>query len=74
VPPPSSEARDEGPFGEWPGYYSGGTAGTGEKQPIIRVKAVCYRNDPILMNMAPQWPGAPVGGLTFAKIKKHFCI
>ena len=24
VPPPQLEARDEGPFGEWPGYYSGG--------------------------------------------------
>jgi UbiD family decarboxylase len=65
VPPPDIEARDEGPFGEWPGYYSGGTAGTGEKQPIIRVKAVYYRDDPILMNMAPQWPGAPVDGIQF---------
>jgi UbiD family decarboxylase len=65
VPPPSVEARDEGPFGEWPGYYSGGTAGTGEQQPVIRIKAVYYRNDPILMNMAPQWPGAHVDGLQF---------
>ena len=65
VPPPSEEARDEGPFGEWPGYYSGGTAGTGEQQPIIRVKAVYYRNDPILMNMAPMWPGAPADGVNF---------
>lgn len=65
VPPPSEEARDEGPFGEWPGYYSGGTAGTGEQQPIIRVKAMYYRNDPILMNMAPMWPGAPYDGLQF---------
>jgi UbiD family decarboxylase len=65
VPPPSEEARDEGPFGEWPGYYSGGTEGTGEQQPIIRIKAVYYRNDPILMNMAPMWPGAPYDGLQF---------
>jgi 4-hydroxy-3-polyprenylbenzoate decarboxylase len=65
VPPPSEELRDEGPFGEWPGYYAGGTEGTGEKQPVIRVKAVYFRNDPILMNMAPQWPGAPVNGLQF---------
>ncbi len=47
VPPPSVESRDEGPFGEWPGYYSGGTLGTGERQPVIKVKAVYYRNDPI---------------------------
>jgi 4-hydroxy-3-polyprenylbenzoate decarboxylase len=65
VPPPSIEARDEGPFGEWPGYYSGGTIGTGEQQPIIRIKAVYYRNDPILMNMAPMWPGAPMEGIQF---------
>lgn len=58
VPPPSEEARDEGPFGEWPGYYSGGTIGTGEPQPVIRVKAVYYRNDPILEDEAPLWPGA----------------
>ena len=40
IPPLSEEARAEGPFGEWPGYYSGGTTGTGENQPIIRVKAM----------------------------------
>jgi 4-hydroxy-3-polyprenylbenzoate decarboxylase len=65
VPPPDREARDEGPFGEWPGYYSGGTAGTGEKQPIIKIKAVYFRDDPILMNMAPMWPGAPADGINF---------
>jgi UbiD family decarboxylase len=59
VPPPSVESHEEGPFGEWPGYYSGGTAGTGENQPVIRVKAIYYRDDPILLNMAPLWPGAP---------------
>lgn len=58
VPPPSEEARDEGPFGEWPGYYSGGTVGTGKPQPIIRVKAVYHRNHPILEDEAPLWPGA----------------
>ena len=59
IPPPAIEARAEGPFGEWPGYYSGGTIGTGEKQPIIRVKAVYYRQDPILWDEAPMWTGAP---------------
>lgn len=59
VPPPKAESRDEGPFGEWPGYYSGGTIGTGEMQPVIKVKAVYYRDDPILEDEAPLWPGAP---------------
>jgi UbiD family decarboxylase len=58
IPPPSEEARDEGPFGEWTGYYSGGTVGTGEPQPVIRVKAVYHRNHPIIEDEAPLWPGA----------------
>jgi len=58
IPPPSEESRDEGPYGEWPGYYSGGTIGTGEKQPVVRVKAIYHRNDPILEDEAPLWPGA----------------
>ncbi|MBF8305553.1 MAG: hypothetical protein HW398_741, partial [Acidobacteria bacterium] len=59
VPPPSVEAREEGPFGEWPGYYSGGTLGTGEPQPVIRVKALYYKSNPVLADEAPMWPGAP---------------
>ena len=59
VPPPNVESRPEGPFGEWPGYYSGGTLGTGEPQPVIRVKALYHRNQPILFDEAPLWAGAP---------------
>lgn len=58
VPPPKEEARDEGPFGEWTGYYSGGTVGTGEPQPVVKVKAIYHRNNPILDDEAPLWPGA----------------
>ena len=65
VPPPSEEARDEGPFGEYTGYYSGGTLGTGRAEPVIRVKAIYYRNDPIILNMSPQWPGAPHHSVRF---------
>ena len=65
VPPPSEQSHAEGPFGEWTGYYSGGTVGTGENQPVIRVKAIYHRNNPILMNMAPLWPGAPENGIQF---------
>jgi 4-hydroxy-3-polyprenylbenzoate decarboxylase len=59
VPPPDQEARDEGPFGEWTGYYSGGTLGTGRPQPVIRVQALYHRRNPILVDSAPLWPGAP---------------
>ncbi|MBM4264088.1 MAG: UbiD family decarboxylase [Deltaproteobacteria bacterium] len=58
IPPPSEQAAAEGPFGEWPGYYSGGTIGTGEAQPVIRVQAIYHRNDPILEEEAPLWTGA----------------
>ncbi|MDO8637328.1 MAG: UbiD family decarboxylase, partial [Dehalococcoidia bacterium] len=43
-PPPSVESRKEGPFGEWPGYYGSGA----RTEPVIRVKKVMYRNNPIL--------------------------
>ncbi len=59
VPPPEEQTHPEGPFGEWPGYYSGGTLGTGRPQLVIRVKAIYHRDDPILMDMSPHWPGAP---------------
>lgn len=58
IPPPDVESRPEGPFGEWPGYYSGGTLGTGEPQPVIKVKAIYHRDDPILEEEAPLWTGA----------------
>jgi UbiD family decarboxylase len=28
VPPPDVESRDEGPIGEWPGHYAGGSRGS----------------------------------------------
>lgn len=65
IPPPSEQSRDEGPFGEWPGYYSGGTIGTGESQPVIRVKAIYHRNHPIIHDSAPLWPGARKYGLDY---------
>jgi 4-hydroxy-3-polyprenylbenzoate decarboxylase len=36
-----------------------------DMQPVIRVKAVYYRNNPIILNMAPQWPGAPHHSVRF---------
>jgi 4-hydroxy-3-polyprenylbenzoate decarboxylase len=52
VPPPEVESRVEGPYREWPGYYSQ------EPQPIpvIRVKAVYHRNDPIITGAPPDRP------------------
>jgi 4-hydroxy-3-polyprenylbenzoate decarboxylase len=33
---------------------------------VIRIKAVYYRNDPILINSAPMWPGAPAHDLNLS--------
>ncbi len=52
VPPPSVEARKEGPFGEWPGYY-----GSGERsEPVVKVKRIYHRNNPIICGSPPLKP------------------
>ncbi|MEE8449864.1 MAG: UbiD family decarboxylase [Thermodesulfobacteriota bacterium] len=46
------ETLEEGPFGEWPGYY-----GSGARQDlVIRVKRILHRNDPILLGVPPGKP------------------
>ena len=40
------ERQDEGPFGEWPRFYTG----TGER-PFIRVSAITMRRDPIFQDL-----------------------
>ena len=49
VPPPSVESRLEGPFGEWTGYYASGA----RKEPVVHVKAIYHRNNPILLGQPP---------------------
>jgi UbiD family decarboxylase len=62
VPPPHEQVHVEGPFGEWPGYYAHGAA----NEPVIRVKKLYYRNQPILCGAPPLKPpfvtfGVPIG-------------
>ena len=42
----------EGPFGEWTGYYASDT----RPEPVLDVKAIYHRNDPILLGCPPQRP------------------
>jgi len=42
----------EGPFGEWTGYY----ASSQRPEPFIDIKAIYYRNDPIILGVPPQKP------------------
>jgi len=53
-PPPSEQVHDEGPFGEATGYYASGR----QSIPVIRVKRVLYRNDPINLGAPPLKPPA----------------
>ncbi|MBI4332001.1 MAG: UbiD family decarboxylase [Chloroflexi bacterium] len=51
-PPPQVESREEGPFGEAPGYY-----GSGERlEPVVRVKRVMHRHDPVITGNPPMKP------------------
>src|SRR5947209_3088642 len=43
---------DEGPLGEWTGYYAGGK----KKEPAIRIETFMHRNDPILLGAIPGVP------------------
>jgi 4-hydroxy-3-polyprenylbenzoate decarboxylase len=42
----------EGPFGEWTGYY----ASKSREEPVVDVKAVYYRNDPVILGVPPEKP------------------
>lgn len=55
VPSPDVETRVEGPFGEWPGYY----ASNARPEPVLRIKNIYYRNDPIIIGQPPVKPTYP---------------
>jgi UbiD family decarboxylase len=58
------ETQPEGPFGEWAGYYAN-CGLTPVPEPVVRVKTLLHRNDPILTCSQPARPP----GYNFA-----FCI
>jgi UbiD family decarboxylase len=45
--------RVEGPFGEWTGYYASDV----RSEPVLDIKAIYYRNEPILLGCPPERPG-----------------
>jgi len=44
--------RKEGPFGEWTGYYASDV----REEPVLDIKAIYHRNDPILLGCPPLRP------------------
>jgi 4-hydroxy-3-polyprenylbenzoate decarboxylase len=55
-----TERREEGPFGEFMGYY----ASNASEQPVIKVRRIYYRNDPIITLAVPS---RPPENFTFAR-------
>lgn len=47
-----SDRRSEGPLGEWTGYYASGV----RDEPVIRIRRVYFRNDPIITGAPPSRP------------------
>ncbi len=52
IPPFDKESRPEGPFGERTGYYATGL----RNEPVIKVKSLMHRNDPIIFGEPPLRP------------------
>ncbi len=44
-----NETRMEGPFGEWTGYYASGE----RQEPVIHIKNIFYRHNPIILGEPP---------------------
>jgi len=44
--------RAEGPFGEWTGYYASDV----REEPVLDIKAIYHRNDPIILGCPPLRP------------------
>ncbi len=47
-----SDRKSEGPLGEWTGYYASGV----RDEPVIRIRRVYFRNDPIMTGAPPSRP------------------
>ena len=54
MPSPEIETQPEGPFGEWPGYFS-----ADGRQPVLKVEAVYHRDDAIIIGQPPTKPNYP---------------
>jgi 4-hydroxy-3-polyprenylbenzoate decarboxylase len=50
---PPDRTHPEGPFGEWTGHYAGGR----REIPVLEIKAIYHRNDPIVLGVPPMGGG-----------------
>jgi 4-hydroxy-3-polyprenylbenzoate decarboxylase len=61
--PPEVEKREEGPFGEWTGYYASGA----KLQPVFRIKSILHRNNPVILGTPPLMNFASAYAVTTAQ-------
>ncbi len=62
------ERKPEGPFGEWTGYYGSGA----REEPVVKVKALYHRNDPVILGSPPVKP--PSGKVYMQSILRSAAI
>jgi len=62
------ERKPEGPFGEWTGYYGSGA----REEPVVQVKALYHRNDPVILGSPPVKP--PSGKVYMQSILRSAAI
>lgn len=53
IVPTQREMHGEGPFGEWAGYFTGGPD---RKVPVMKVRRILFRDDPIVFGIPPMKP------------------
>jgi 4-hydroxy-3-polyprenylbenzoate decarboxylase len=69
ISPDPKDFEEEGPFGEYTGYY-----GERLKRPVIKVSCITHRNNPIfrgtLEGINPSWPNesSTIGGIHLAAV------
>ena len=66
IPPPAEESAHEGPFGEWPGYYTHQGA-----EAVVRIQRIYHRDNPILAGAPPLRPIGWSNITTYAQVWEH---
>jgi len=66
IPPESEETAHEGPFGEWPGYYTH----EGDEC-VVRIQRIYHRKSPILAGAPPLRPFGWSNITTYAQVWDH---
>ena len=66
IPPVSEETANEGPFGEWPGYYT-------HQGPecVVRIQRIYHRQNPILAGAPPMRPIGWSNITTYVHLMEH---